>query len=161
MAHGSIHPISDSQEFFHWVRAGIEYSDYPYAKFNNKVEAVKYSSEEYDVLLQSPHWTRSETDYLMELCYRLDLRWPVIADRYGLHPSRTLDDIRSRYYYIIARLKKSRTGLSEVVIRGENNVSLDIEYEQQRRANLELLFRKLVRSSQHFPINLTCRLRPI
>lgn len=31
---------------------------------------------------QDPDWTRAETDALLELCDRFDLRWPVIHDRY-------------------------------------------------------------------------------
>ena len=134
--------FSDGHEFHHWVKASMEYPDYPYAKFNIKIEAVMYSNEEYEVLLQSSQWNRSETDHLMDLCYQYDLRWPVIVDRYSLLPPRTLDEIRSRYYYVVARLKRSRTGVSEEVIKSEANVTLDIDFEKQRRANLELMFRK-------------------
>jgi hypothetical protein len=31
-------------------------------------------------------WTRDETDYLLELCERFDLRFIVIADRYDVGP---------------------------------------------------------------------------
>lgn len=124
------------------MKASIEYPDYPYAKFNHRVEVVTYSNQEYDVLLQSSNWNRSETDHLMDLCYQYDLRWPVIVDRYDLLPPRTLDEIRTRYYYIVARLKRSRTGISDSVVKGENYVTFDIDYEKQRRANLELQFRK-------------------
>ena len=133
---------SDGMQLHHWVKASIEYPDYPYAKFNNKIEALTYNNEEYDVLLQSSSWNRSETDHLMDLCYRYDLRWPVIVDRYDLLPPRTLDEMRTRYYFIVSRLKKSRTGVPEAVIKSENYVTLDIEYEKQRRANLELQFRR-------------------
>lgn len=130
------------------MKASIEYPDYPYAKFNNRIEVLTYTNEEYDVLLQSSHWNRSETDHLMDLCYQYDLRWPVITDRYSLLPPRTLDEIRTRYYYVLARLKKSRTGISDSVIKSESFVTLDIDYEKQRRANLELQFRKTKETEQ-------------
>jgi DNA methyltransferase 1-associated protein 1 len=138
---------TDGEQFHHWVKASIEYPDYPYAKFDAKIEAVTYSSEEYDVLLLSSRWNRSETDHLLDLCFRFDLRWPVIVDRYSLLPPRTLDEIRSRYYFIVSRLKRSRTGIPDEVVRSENFVSLDVDYEKQRRANLELLFRRTKESA--------------
>lgn len=49
-----------------------------------------YNDEEYSSLIKddtATGWTRAETDYLMSLCKQLDLKWVVIADRYGIaHP---------------------------------------------------------------------------
>jgi DNA methyltransferase 1-associated protein 1 len=135
----------DHHKFHHWVKAGIEYADYPYSKFNNKIEAIKYSDEEYDVLLQSPLWTRSETDALMDLAYKFDLRWPVITDRYSLLPPRTLDDLMSRYFFVVSKLKASRSGVTDAIIKNESvYIDIDLEYEKLRRANQEILFRKYV-----------------
>ena len=35
--------------------------------------------------LQDPDWTKGETDYLLELTRRFELRWPVIYDRWSEH----------------------------------------------------------------------------
>ena len=103
---------------------------------------MTYSDEEYDVLLQVPNLTRSETDHLIDICYRYDLRWPVIVDRYECEPGRPLDDIMNRYYFIVSKLKASRTGVPVSVIKAENHVSVDLDYERSRRSNQEILFRK-------------------
>ena len=43
----------------------------------------KYSDEEWDnVIAKDPAWSREETDYLLELCERFQLRFLVISDRY-------------------------------------------------------------------------------
>lgn len=55
-----------------------------------KTEVVKYeSSREYydakiDKLPSSTSWTKEETDCLMYLCERFNLRFTVIADRLAL-----------------------------------------------------------------------------
>lgn len=42
-----------------------------------------YDDEEWEALLEAdPAWSRSETDYLLDLCRRFDLRFILIADRY-------------------------------------------------------------------------------
>lgn len=53
-----------------------------FAKFNVQVQVPKYDDEQYNAHLQNEHWSRDETDYLMELAQEYDLRWPVIWDRY-------------------------------------------------------------------------------
>lgn len=73
---------TDGATFRHWVRAGVEYTDYPYAKFDIHLDPVVYSEEEYRAHLQSDTWTQSETDKLMELARTFELRWPVIHDRW-------------------------------------------------------------------------------
>lgn len=73
---------TDGAMFRHWVRKNIEYTDYPYAKFDVHMDPVTYSPEEYLAHLQSETWTRSETDRLMDLARILECRWPVIFDRF-------------------------------------------------------------------------------
>lgn len=42
-----------------------------------------YNDEEWNhIVPRDPEWGRAETDYLLELCQCLDLRFLVIADRY-------------------------------------------------------------------------------
>lgn len=57
---------------------------YPFARFNRKVEVIRYSDEEYQQLVRplSTDWTKRETDHLFRLCERYSLRFIVIADRY-------------------------------------------------------------------------------
>jgi DNA methyltransferase 1-associated protein 1 len=134
--------FSDKQFFHHWVKADVHYSDYPYSKFNIKPEIATYTDEEYETFLQVPDWNRSETDYLMHLCYKYDLRWPVIIDRYSLIPSRTTEDLQHRFYSIVTKLKAKAVGATDVTMRNEAHSNFDVEYERCRRMQLEILFRK-------------------
>jgi hypothetical protein len=93
----------------HWVRAEVQYTEYPYSKFNIKLETVTYTDDEYDALLTSTTWTRSETDYVMGLAYKYDLRWPIVADRYALTPVRSCEEIQERFYSILNILKVYRS----------------------------------------------------
>eukprot|EP00980_Cylindrotheca_fusiformis_P004768 scaffold1019_cov123-Cylindrotheca_fusiformis.AAC.8 len=109
---------TDGALFNHWVRANVEYTDYPYAKFDIHLDQVSYSDEEYAKYLKSDRWTKSETDNLMELARKFELRWAVIHDRWfdfyhseasGDNPiSRTIDDLQQRYYSVAAILSQIR-----------------------------------------------------
>ncbi|RLN29474.1 SWR1-complex protein 4-like [Panicum miliaceum] len=72
--------------------------DYQFAKYNKKVDILKYTDEEYEKYLIDPAWSREETDQLFELCERFDLRFIVIADRFPT--SRSVEDLKSRYYSV-------------------------------------------------------------
>lgn len=101
----------DGVQFFHWAKAAedtkgmelllthSECTDYVYAKFNKVLDMFMYTNEEYSSHLQGTvplttvmrvcvhitfvddSWTREQTDELMELCRRFDLRFPVVHDR--------------------------------------------------------------------------------
>jgi hypothetical protein len=44
---------------------------------------LRYNDEEWEHLIDpEPGWSREESDYLLDLCALLDLRWLAIADRY-------------------------------------------------------------------------------
>jgi len=81
-----------SLQLYHWVRADLEYPEYPFAKFNRKIEDFpKYTDSEYEKCIEPMHkdaeggpWTREETDRLFALCEQFDLRWDVIADRFSV-----------------------------------------------------------------------------
>ncbi len=48
-----------------------------------QLTVLKYNDEEWeDVLVRDADWSREETDYLLDLCQRLDLRFMAVADRY-------------------------------------------------------------------------------
>ncbi len=144
---------TDSLEICHWVRSDINHSDYPYAKFNIKLDYVVYSDEEYEKLLDCDNWTRSETDYLMYICYQYDLRWPVIVDKYSNIPIRTIEELQARYYYVVSTIHNFRQPIQtdpaqQAVGGGIGKTTFDyksmfsFENERNRRYQLELNFRK-------------------
>lgn len=47
MKHFSNSARRDGVQLQHWVRDDVEYTDYPFARFNRKVEIVRYTDEEY------------------------------------------------------------------------------------------------------------------
>ena len=105
----------DGAKFRHWVRAGVEYPDYPYARFDIHLDAVSYTDQEYQRYLQHKTWTKSETDKLMELVRRLELRWAVIHDRWCDYADQTdtaglrkIEDLQHRYYTVAATLLQVR-----------------------------------------------------
>jgi len=91
---------------------------YPFARFNKKVDLVKYTDEEYERVVKplSKDWSKEETDHLWRLCEEFDLRFIVIADRYDLdfagekkrekkakakkQKLRTVDELKERYYSV-------------------------------------------------------------
>eukprot|EP00531_Pseudo-nitzschia_arenysensis_P009841 CAMPEP_0116125834 /NCGR_PEP_ID=MMETSP0329-20121206/6016_1 /TAXON_ID=697910 /ORGANISM="Pseudo-nitzschia arenysensis, Strain B593" /LENGTH=694 /DNA_ID=CAMNT_0003619889 /DNA_START=184 /DNA_END=2265 /DNA_ORIENTATION=+ len=130
---------SDGAMFRHWVRKHVEYTDYPYAKFDVHMDPVVYTSEEYGHHLKSETWTKSETDRLMELARIFECRWPVILDdsvwnipppplgattsgtntpdkTSGMTSNRKMEDLQHRYYgvaAILAQLRISQEAASE------------------------------------------------
>ena len=95
----------------HWVRADIEYPEYPFAKFNVKMNPIptyvvlassnvtltnlhkythihRYSDDEYESIVKPLHlskkWSRDDTDKLFSLASKYELRWPVIFDRFSV-----------------------------------------------------------------------------
>jgi DNA methyltransferase 1-associated protein 1 len=95
--------------------------DYAFAKYNVKPRLPRrYTDEEYARSLKSDDWSREETDYLVDLVNEYDIRWVVIADRYDYQPTletepdgnalvpakqyRTMEHMKSRYYYIAATM---------------------------------------------------------
>ena len=102
---------TDGAMFRHWVRKNVEYTDYPYAKFDIHMDPVTYSSNEYETYLQSETWTRSETDRLMELARTHECRWTVIFDRFcfnDVSSARKIEDLQHRYYGVAATLSQTR-----------------------------------------------------
>lgn len=80
----------------------------------------------------------------MDLCYQLDLRWPVIADRYLPVPTRPLEQLQARYYFVahtLCELRKSSSG-PDIASLGINSRSadFDVQYEEKRRRQLHAAF---------------------
>jgi DNA methyltransferase 1-associated protein 1 len=104
---------NDGLLLHHWVRAGVEYPEYPFARFNIHLDALDYRRDEdkeddgnefYKKFLQDERWTKSETDALLDLCRIYELRWPVIIDRwigrFGSLSNKKVEDLQHRYYTI-------------------------------------------------------------
>ena len=77
---------TDGLLLHHWVRANVEYPDYPYSRFDIHLDPVAYSNDdEYDKHLKDRDWSKSETDQLLQLARIYELRWPIIYDRWMEH----------------------------------------------------------------------------
>ena len=101
----------------HWRRVTEEGKDYPFARFNKVkdnhlnggcvqfstfeyqvCEVANYTEVEYNRHLTDPGWSRPETDHLMDLAQRFDLRFIVMADRWdsNTYTARTVEDLKER-----------------------------------------------------------------
>ena len=124
---------NDGQILNHWVRAGVEYPDYPYARFDVHLDSVLYNDEEYSQLLQDPLWTKSETDKLMDLARIFELRWVVIHDRWqDIFQERKMVDLMYRYYQVAALLAQGRIQKEAAnEVAALTSVTVDPEHSEQ------------------------------
>ncbi|GMH38166.1 hypothetical protein BSKO_06050 [Bryopsis sp. KO-2023] len=152
----------DGLELSHWVKCYKDAQgnvrdavggDYPFAKFNKKVNICEYNDEEWEIVVKpmSDGWTREETDYLLSMCKSFDLRFVLIADRYDFPngPHRTLEELKGRYYSIGRQLLIYREG-SEDTIANHLLVKhpYSIESEQTRRNACDAIFKKTGKQEQ-------------
>ena len=114
------------------------------------VEMPTYSDMEYQQHLHDDNWSRQETDYLFEMCKRFDLRFIIISDRWDReqYPSRSVEDLKERYYNICNILTKVRHSRSKDCTYELNNLALNIyqvlllcrlEHQQAQNQKSELL----------------------
>ena len=99
---------------------------YFFAKYNTELPGPQYTKNEYDTHLQSAEWTKEETDYLVNMVREYYHRWAVVADRYEYadgqqqgaetgattsteRKSRSMEDLKARYYHIWAKSMEIRT----------------------------------------------------
>ena len=128
----------DGAVFHHWRRVADEGKDYPFARFNKAVDTPTYSDLEYQQHLHDDNWTRQETDHLFELCKRFDLRFVVMHDRWDRekYSSRSVEDLKERYYSICSILTKVRAPQGT-----EPKIwAFDAEHERKRKLQLTKLF---------------------
>lgn len=99
---------TDDAVFYHWRRPSDEPKEYPFAKFNKKIDVPSYTEAEYNQHLKTDAWNKEETDHLMDLAQRFDLRFIIMADRYNVEKfaKRTIEDLKDRYYKICGILGK-------------------------------------------------------
>lgn len=128
---------TDGLELKHWQKKGVQWEDYPFARFNKKLELLEYSEEEYEKLLSSEDWTRDDTDKLIDLVKRFDMNFFIVQDRWpGSHSVEVLKD---RFYFIQRKLTEER-GLVAPEDNGENVLMTkpyDREHEEKRKQHLE------------------------
>mmetsp|Transcript_8824 Transcript_8824/g.18876 ORF Transcript_8824/g.18876 Transcript_8824/m.18876 type:complete len:443 (+) Transcript_8824:44-1372(+) len=147
---------TDGLELFRWVKGykdlngrmrEPEDTEYYFAKFNKKIQLFKYTNEEYEALIRgdSGDWSKEETDYLFDLCERFDLRFTLVADRYEFAgtpagASRSLEDLKDRYYSIARRLLVAREG-GEAAVANHVLVKhpFNRQHEAERKAAIHLL----------------------
>ncbi|KAJ7329015.1 DNA methyltransferase 1-associated protein 1 [Desmophyllum pertusum] len=136
---------SDGAMLHHWRRAADEAKEYPFARFNKKVNVPSYTDEEYQMCLHDgppSTWTRNETDHLFDLCRRFDLRFITIHDRFDKdkHQSRTIEELKDRYYGCVTRLLKARAPPGQ---EPQNLPSpYDSQHETERKRQLLKLFNR-------------------
>ncbi|ORX60535.1 hypothetical protein DM01DRAFT_1332683 [Hesseltinella vesiculosa] len=98
---------SDDLELYHWIRAKeANQKGYPFCRFDSPRDMLHYTNDEYDNYLKDHSWSKEETDVLMRLCDKYDLKFTVIADRFDVDPQRprSIEDIKERFYTVQERL---------------------------------------------------------
>jgi len=129
---------SDNAVFHHWRRKADQDKEYPFAKFNKKVVIPCYTADEYSLVV-SDEWSKEETDHLMDLCSRFDLRFHIIADRWDREKftTRSVEQLKDRYYNIYDVIGKLHLPESEF-----KEVHFDAEHEIKRKQQLTKLYNR-------------------
>ncbi|KAK6460259.1 hypothetical protein DFJ63DRAFT_315551 [Scheffersomyces coipomensis] len=70
-------------------------------------EEEEEDEEEDEEYLKEP-WTYEETQYLFDLCSGLELKWPIIYDRYNYGTDRSAEDLREQFYSICLKILDSQ-----------------------------------------------------
>ncbi|RMZ75035.1 hypothetical protein DV737_g5509, partial [Chaetothyriales sp. CBS 132003] len=128
--------------------------EFPSSKWNVKVPVDRYTDAQYADNFKSDDWSKEETDYLIQLCEDFDLRWILIADRYDpgeiagprAYGERTMEQLKSRYYSIAARLMEMRTPASNMTATEfqlwEKMRNFDAKTEKVRKDMADKLFER-------------------
>lgn len=134
---------NDGFQLHHWRREMDKNKEYPFAKMNVSVNIVNYTDAEYQELLQSNDWSRAETDYLMKMCRKFDLRFVVIQDQWDkvTYKQRSVEDIKDRYYFIYNTIAKIRNE-STFSSTKQQICIYDADHERKRKAQLIKLYNR-------------------
>lgn len=147
---------NDDLQLYHWVQC---YKDatgatrpaddgpYPFAKYNSKAGAYRYDDVEYETIVRpalpesETGWSKEETDYLLDLCELLDLRFLIIADRWDFPDGakRSVEDLKEHYYAVAHELAVARAG--DKVLASSNPIvrtPYDAQKERERKECLQL-----------------------
>eukprot|EP00357_Protocruzia_adherens_P002428 CAMPEP_0115037732 /NCGR_PEP_ID=MMETSP0216-20121206/42988_1 /TAXON_ID=223996 /ORGANISM="Protocruzia adherens, Strain Boccale" /LENGTH=528 /DNA_ID=CAMNT_0002417997 /DNA_START=29 /DNA_END=1615 /DNA_ORIENTATION=+ len=127
----------DSLKLTHWQRAEDVDEEYPFAKYNKKVDLIKFSDDEYEIYLKDidPNWSKKETLILWELLERFDLRFIIVADHYPEEYNRTVEELKARFYSVCKAYLEAKNETSHPLAK----VNYNIDYERQRKTHLERL----------------------
>ncbi|KAK5163743.1 swr complex subunit [Saxophila tyrrhenica] len=87
-----------------------------FTHYNTKPEIPTYDDATYEQHLTHPHWTKGETDYLLETYLESNGKWPVIIDRYSYPEgsNRSMEELKSRFYQISATILQLRTPITSM-----------------------------------------------
>jgi DNA methyltransferase 1-associated protein 1 len=141
---------TDNLHLQHWVKAHLQTKSYAFERFNKPVFVVKYTESEYASLLaDDPKWSKEQTDKLIDICEQVGLRWPVIHDRYPANESRSVEDLKQRFYVIARKVLQARGPSSEsetddnvAYRRALSQYTYNVEYEVKRKAALDAAMRR-------------------
>ena len=91
-----------------------------------------------------PAWNKVESDQLFDLCCRLDLRWPVIHDRFGSATPKRIEQLKERYYDMCNHLLCARAEAGEAEAAGHPllKYKFDPRQERERKAEFERLYHR-------------------
>lgn len=100
---------------------------------------VQYSDSEYAAHLSNDGWTRAESDHLLDLCRRFNLRFPVVHDRwdYVAYGRKSIDDLKHRYYHITNVVTRLR---ADPESDPPKPYHFDAEHEKKRKEQLSKLW---------------------
>ncbi|XP_045483380.1 DNA methyltransferase 1-associated protein 1 isoform X3 [Harmonia axyridis] len=125
---------TDGATFYHWRRPSDEPKEYPFAKFNKKIDIPTYTDADYQQYLKDDKWSKDETDHLMDLAGRFDLRFILMADRFDKEKfptKRSVEDLKERYFKVIGVLAK---------LNGDKKIyTYDADHERRRKEQLKRL----------------------
>lgn len=127
----------DNAVFHHWKRVADEPKEYPFAKLNKQLIIPTYTLNDYNTHLRNNpgKWSKAQTDHLFSLAKRFDLRFIIMADRWDRanFGTKTVEDLKERYYEAIGILSKQKAADKKVYI-------FDSEHERKRKDQLKRLF---------------------
>jgi hypothetical protein len=102
---------------------------------------------------------QEETDYLLDMCELLDLRFILIADRWDFPagPKRTVEDLKEHYYAIAYQLAIARAGdkalaYSNPIVR----TPFDAQKERERKEFLQLSLHRSHQQVRHLLYGAWC-----
>lgn len=135
----------DHLQLYHWRRItdpNEPPKEYQFAKYNARIDnhIPKYDDKDYNSYLICNQWTREETDYLLELCSRFDLRFNIIHDRWDRNrfpTPKSVEDLKERYYFVHNQLAKSKAYLDPPKIK-----EYDSQHERKRKQQLVNLYNR-------------------
>jgi len=153
----------DGLTLFHWRRTQEEGKEYPFARFNKVCSVPTYTELEYSQYLVTSGWTREETDHLMDLAKRFDLRFIVMQDRWDreTYSVRSVEDLKERYYSIVERMERVHGGATgQGQEQNKKQFVFDADHERRRKEQLRRLYNRTEAQLEEEEM-LRCELRKI